>query len=536
MAPKAPSRGATLAGPSTAASSQQSVNRAEPKIALVTSKEWVVPPRPKPGRKPSKPAESSSKKTTQRAFRERRQEYIAELEEKVRALEAGEGDKAVFFQSQAVKAKEESTQLRIENEQLRKQVAELQVRVGEAIDSHAPSPSSSSSSPSNSTRPSKATSAPTTKRPHSSRVMIVEEAQEPARRPKRSRQASNASTTSAMVPDESPREHIRTPLASISHIIHAADIDAPRGADYALEGSCGFCSTESCLCSQVSEYAAPTPVEDFSIAEESAFPTSKRQLSSAATLPAISVQISVPLNLRRRAGGAPVKSVWKLEPAPAPASSSKMPTAKQAPVCSGDPSNCPACADDPFGKAFCESLSQSVCSTTPCANCPSRHQPPPNLKNRMPTPPPSVEELDAEETAALLDTFTDLPCCGQPSLCGSATCVPEEEQHKAEVKQRSSDSIEMLPKSVPSGVRTEDIPCSEAWSVLKSHPNIAFTNLQMLADVVAKRTRCDGATSSPALEPIRSSDELLVQRRRLTVERGAVDQALELLDQGSLRR
>ncbi|KDE07963.1 hypothetical protein MVLG_01869 [Microbotryum lychnidis-dioicae p1A1 Lamole] len=529
----APKRSVHLAGPSHAGSSQHqplSVNRAEPKIALVTSKEWVVPPRPKPGRKPSKVDDPSSKKTTQRAFRERRQEYIAELEQKVRALEAGEGVKAVFFQSQAVKAKEESAQLRNENEQLLKQVAELQLKLGEAIHSHAPSPSSSTSSPLSSTRPSTATSASTstTKRRHSTRTATVEEVQEEymARRLKRSRQGSDVSTTS------SSHELSRTPLASILHIVHAADNDAPRVTDYPFEESCVFCLNESCLCSQVSDHAAPTPVEDYSLAQGSFFPTAKHQLSQAKPmLPAISAQISVPLNLRRRTGGAPVKSVWKLEPAP----SSITPSDKDAPVCSGDPSNCPACADDPFGKAFCESLSQSVCSTTPCANCPSRLQPTSNLKNRMPTPPPSVEELDAEETAALLDTFTDLPCCGQPSLCGSATCVPEQEQARAEAKQRSSDVIEMLPKSVPSGVRTKDISCSEAWSVLKSHPNIAFTNLQMLADVVAKRTRCEGATSSPALEPIRSSDEL-VQRRRLTVERGAVDQALELLNQGSLRR
>ena len=36
------------------------------------------------------------------------------------------------------------------------------------------------------------------------------------------------------------------------------------------------------------------------------------------------------------------------------------------------------------------------------------------------------------------------------------------------------------------------IPCSEAWRQLKSHPNIAFADLSMLADVVARRTKCSG--------------------------------------------
>lgn len=36
--------------------------------------------------------------------------------------------------------------------------------------------------------------------------------------------------------------------------------------------------------------------------------------------------------------------------------------------------------------------------------------------------------------------------------------------------------VEMLPKSVPSGIRTmaDKIPCNEAWTTLKNHPNIAF--------------------------------------------------------------
>jgi len=146
-------------------------------------------------------------------------------------------------------------------------------------------------------------------------------------------------------------------------------------------------------------------------------------------------------------------------------------------------------------------------------------------------------------------------------------------------------------------VRTvETVPCNEAWTVLKAHPNIAFAStftsrsllrlipltlccpnladLQLLAEVVSKRTHCSGPVASPstshfpASSPhLRPSDPSSAQsgassasprpqlapqatlqrqidagvRKRLTVERGAVNEALELLDRaaargGSLRR
>lgn len=167
-------------------------------------------------------------------------------------------------------------------------------------------------------------------------------------------------------------------------------------------------------------------------------------------------------------------------------------------------------------------------------------------------------------------------------------------------------ALETLPKSVPTGVRTVDtVPCNEAWTTLKNHPNIAFAgpsssppslllpladlpshiaDLQMLADVVAKRTRCDGPVSAPSPPPptlassslsttstatsnsastdpssLANEDSLLAnpkmelvpqtllcavdagQRKRLTVERGAVNEALSILDRavgrgGPLRR
>lgn len=51
------------------------------------------------------------------------------MEEKVRQLEAGEGEKCVFYQQQAQRSKAESTTLLAENDQLRRQVDKLSKEV-----------------------------------------------------------------------------------------------------------------------------------------------------------------------------------------------------------------------------------------------------------------------------------------------------------------------------------------------------------------------------------------------------------------------
>lgn len=60
-------------------------------MSIVTLREWVLPPRPKPGRKPSVDTPASKRKAqnraAQRAFRERRATRVQELEEKLLEVE-----------------------------------------------------------------------------------------------------------------------------------------------------------------------------------------------------------------------------------------------------------------------------------------------------------------------------------------------------------------------------------------------------------------------------------------------------------------
>ncbi|GAA5892911.1 uncharacterized protein JCM6883_007511 [Sporobolomyces salmoneus] len=582
---------------------------------LQTSKEWIVPPRPKPGRKSTKvaTAEKTGAKSSQKAFKERRQEYVGELEEKVRQLEAGEGEKCVFYQQQAQRAKAESTTLLAENDQLRRELDKLRKEV-EGLKSVIASGEGGASSITTANK-GKSRSLPTdfekedtsntSKRPRRSAAVraqaVVAAASSPpvfsssASLPRR--RSSNASYISNQPSpstshhsNSSPNYHQSAPVFAHSplHENHPASPVAPspqpplptshlHASSQPHNTSCGFCSTSTdCLCAEIGyEYTsssttpsnlqpsvslkldnAPSPRPDDPLyANESTF------------------EPAVPLRLATKRSK--VQSVWRIDPPVQDTSKFETVVAvAEKALCSGDPSNCPACSDDPFGKAFCTTLAATVCST-PCANCPGNCTSS-TPSGRIPTPPPeshtpsnlpsSTAAIDAEE-AALFESLTDLPCCGDPELCGSLTCQPASTPSTQSGGPTNSDTV-LLPRSVEPGVRTvETVPCNEAWSVLKAHPNIAFANLQMLAEVVSKRTHCSGPVASPSTSNFGGSSpqthsstpslsnsnsslsarpqlapQSMLQcqidagvRKRLTVERGAVNEALELLDRAAAR-
>ncbi|OBZ79289.1 hypothetical protein A0H81_00886 [Grifola frondosa] len=80
-------------------------------------------------------------------------------------------------------------------------------------------------------------------------------------------------------------------------------------------------------------------------------------------------------------------------------------------------------------------------------------------------------------------------CCGNPAVCGRA----------------SSDSLSTIPPPPSSAIpnrsallmsepptTSETIPCDDAWRQIKSHPNVSFADLTLLAEVVARRSKCTG--------------------------------------------
>jgi len=139
-------------------------------------------------------------------------------------------------------------------------------------------------------------------------------------------------------------------------------------------------------------------------------------------------QPSVPL--RRRPAVRPLRSLFPVVPLSENSSQATATSAVSA-ECSGDPSNCLACADDVFGQAFCAAVCESLTASGPCAGCPR-----------------------------------------------GAKCAADVHSNPS---QESADPV-------------ETIPTNDAWRQLKSHPNVSFADLTLLAEVVARRSKCTGPT------------------------------------------
>ncbi|WVQ73242.1 hypothetical protein IAR50_002808 [Cryptococcus sp. DSM 104548] len=317
--------------------------------------------------------------------------------------------------------------------------------------------------------------------------------------------------------------------------------------------ACGFChSSDECLCRAVEEDVKPdisSPSLDFQTGDDGCglctggdFCACKEAAAAAAStnffigsskspkdtsaatgvFKASTTAAAMPLRLRGKASGAAKASVWSLNPVPA--------SPREA-VCTGDPSNCDACRDDSFGREFCQHLFETG-KHDDCARCNGQ-----KAKNAAPALPPSPDITQASNSSSgqgrtpptppnrshmsmsmsMMDDDTPLAplqmaCCGNPELCGgsrSGACTGDiigiggpggalgmstTEQTVPEVHQESG------------AVDHSTLRPDQVWKQLKAHPNAKFASLALLADVVARRTKClDGGDEmspmpgSPAL-------------------------------------
>jgi hypothetical protein len=116
--------------------------------------------------------------------------------------------------------------------------------------------------------------------------------------------------------------------------------------------SCGFCSTSTdCLCAEIGyEYASssatpsqaqPTPVKLENVPSPRPAPEDPLYATEATYEPAVPLRLS---SVNR----SKVQSVWRIDPpAQATAKFDAVVAVAEKALCSGDPSNCPACSDDP---------------------------------------------------------------------------------------------------------------------------------------------------------------------------------------------
>ncbi|KAF7320443.1 BZIP domain-containing protein [Mycena kentingensis (nom. inval.)] len=394
---------------------------ASPQLYAVPSKTWVIPPKPKPGRKPKKdtaaPAQNDEQgrrvqnRAAQRAFRERKQSQLADLQARVQSYEQGEIERNVALQAVAKRLKEENDSLRRENDALRRENALLKERDSGGQDRKRWRDESPASSVASSSRNKK--------------YKLDHDAQDT--------QVSRFANPYI----SSPQSMVSSPDSSTDSRFSATPFDAQSDAFIAFGRDnpfpafdCGYCTPDTpCVCrdvfaqSQEKMPVAPPTIRSIILGS----PPPQDEPSILDNLPPY--QPPVPLRLRPRGPATQINAIFQVSPPAQPISAQ--------PTCSGDPSNCSACADDSFGKAFCEKLS----ALPSCDNCPE-----------------GVSDGSIpHSTLAVAVPIPSHPGAASTSFA-RADGAPD------------------------------TIPTNDAWRRFKAHPNVDFSDLDMLADVVARRS------------------------------------------------
>ena len=133
--PAVPLAPALAAKPVVAAASSPSPSTpvATPGSGSITSKEWVIPPRPKPGRKPATDTPPTKRKAqnraAQRAFRERRAARVNELEDQIKEIEDEHEMQLTAFKDQIRNLSQEMEQCRNEMSRWRDRCQSLEKEV-----------------------------------------------------------------------------------------------------------------------------------------------------------------------------------------------------------------------------------------------------------------------------------------------------------------------------------------------------------------------------------------------------------------------
>ncbi|KXN89926.1 AP-1-like transcription factor [Leucoagaricus sp. SymC.cos] len=430
------------------------------------SKEWVIQPKPKPGRKPKKDTAPTNKdedesdakgrrvqnRAAQRAFRERKQSQLAELQARIQQYEQGEIERNVALQNIAKRLKEENESLRRENALLTEKISKLEKEQQVAqekkrwrdnspasVASRGPARKKSRLSPELLDKPLSASYTSYMPSPPS---MV------------NSPDSTGTSESRFSPIYEAQSSETTHPIMSNIELNHAAKpITLDPNASFP-SFDCGFCSDDTpCVCRELAAQQAADrstlttfKSEDYTPSivipstrvvhlEPAPQPQSTSRPSSILdNLPAY----QPPVPLRRRATPGMVNSIFPVQVLPEVRTSGS-----SIPQCTGDPSNCLACADDAFGKAFCSAIEKTVAARPPCSGY-SREGP-----------------------------STSCGCCGGQADCEH--CSPASSANPSSPYD-SSDTI----------------PTNDAWRQIKVHPNVSFADLSLLANVVASRSKCTG--------------------------------------------
>lgn len=256
---------------------------------------------------------------TASGLRENRQ--VAALQDKIRALEQREGAKVVALQRRAADATAEVQHLRTENGQLHALVAQLRTQLDAARHTQQhPEMTEGADRDEVCTRSTK-------RRRTQGAATAVATAFDDLGSPYMSGHAPlspNSSSAAHSPPHDSDRLYTLQPVASTSALTN---------------DSCGYCSASSGGC-----FCGSADTNNGYIGSTAASPMDERVKLEPDFAVEAPTQNQLPLPIRQRpksAFRAQPASLWALNPAQ-PTSTADKPA-----LCNGDPSNCPACSDDP---------------------------------------------------------------------------------------------------------------------------------------------------------------------------------------------
>jgi hypothetical protein len=321
------------------------------KTELSTSKVWVLPPRPKPGRKPSVDAPPTKRKAqnraAQRAFRERRAARVGELEEKLFEMERERDEREKRLQ----RAIEDITR---DNAQLRKSLQDLR---GKAINTdYSMTPAASPMTVDNS---------------HDMEVLDrALEQKLPVPNKENHSNNNDASSCGVCVKDdciceaigirEKPAPTAAVPLKRCQQKkqqsqppqeemevdfteMFARPKPKPKVAD-----KCGFCSTGTpCLCADFAQDKQKEEAARNVVLPPLEIPSHPESNSRSSTSSTLSNPSSDP---RSRSNSIKLPALHPdLTKAPTEAPSAT-------PTCTGNPGNCSQCQTDPMSTLFCTTV------------------------------------------------------------------------------------------------------------------------------------------------------------------------------------
>lgn len=358
------------------------------------------------------------------------------MQARIQSYEQGEIERNVALQSIAKRLKEENDQLRQENTALQARIAQI---TADAEARATETPQTADKKRWRDESPQSTTSLPTSARKKPKKAVDPEEGT------MTSLHSSRLPSPSSMVSTPDSASTNCTPYISHPYGTPPDDYDNFQSLSSVSKHTndilssfvpfgCGFCDGGNiCVCQEIAGHEGDRSLDfkdDFGgsdlmqISQANVHDKAKEnpQLSILDNLPAY--QPALPLR-RRTTGVTQINSIFPVTPLSERATNA---------TCSGDPSNCLACGDDAFGKAFCDAIGNTTATKKRCDNCP-----------------------------------------------GGSQCQDN----------RSHPSGDTPSSSDPG--RTADLmPTNDAWRQLKAHPNVQFADLSLLAEVVASRSKCSG--------------------------------------------